>query len=245
MVTYFISDLHLQESDPDSAKLFFHFLATKAIDADALYILGDFFELWVGDDTDSLFQRKVKAALIKLAQAQVSVYFMPGNRDFLLNKDFAKQSQFQLLTDPTVIKLYDHEYLLSHGDCFVKHFAYRCFRYLCRNKLIQSIFLRLPLKFRLWLAKKLRNKSKANYYKLTKTNPAALDVNQQLVNYALLHYNVSALIHGHTHQPGIHAITLPNGGSAQRIVLGCWGKQAQIFACRPSGGHLETIAVTT
>jgi len=240
MITYFISDLHLQESCRDTANLFFNFLATQARQADAVYILGDFFELWVGDDADSIFLQKVSAALQSLATANVPVYFMHGNRDFLIGKDFIKKTNCIMLSDPCVVDLYGTKWLLCHGDTLIDDPNYKRFRYIVRHPLIQAIFRKLPLKFRLGIAKKMRDNSQKHYQHLVDSNTKILDVSQALVDNMLTQHKVYGLIHGHTHRPGIHRFDL-NHAAATRVVLGCWEKQAQILAYTPDGYQLETI----
>jgi UDP-2,3-diacylglucosamine hydrolase len=219
--TLFISDLHLEPAHPEMVQLFLNFLEQQAPQADALYILGDFFEVWIGDDDDNAFIQQIRRALRALTQ-KIPVYFMVGNRDFLLGERFAKATGCQLIEDPTLINLYGTSTLLLHGDSlctFDKH--HQKFRKISRNSRYQKIFLTLPLFLRRQIAKWLRGLSK-------KHNQTAhnyqLNVNPTEVNHFLKEFHTSQMIHGHTHQPNIHSIEI-DGKICKRIVLGAWHNQ--------------------
>jgi UDP-2,3-diacylglucosamine hydrolase len=229
--TYFISDLHLDASRPKITQLFFNFLQNEASQADALYILGDFFEYWIGDDDQTKFIDQIKQALKNFTEKKIPAFLMVGNRDFLLGKRFAKETGCHLISDPSCISLYGEPILLMHGDSLctldVKHQKFRRFS---RNKLYQKIFLSLPLTFRRKIAEKIRKKSESNYHH---AQAEILDVTANEVTRMMQKFNVQCLIHGHTHKPNIHSLTLL-GKSSKRIVLGDWHDNgAKILMCTP------------
>jgi UDP-2,3-diacylglucosamine hydrolase len=224
--TLFISDLHLDESQPAIIELFFRFLKEEATQADALYILGDFFEVWIGDDEQTPLQKQVATALKTLAtQRSVKIYFMHGNRDFLLGKRFAKQAKIQLLNDPTVINLYGRKALLMHGDtlCTADE-AYQAFRKKVRKKWLQKIFFCLPLSLRKKIANKMRQGSSQH---TNNTAAYLMDVNQDEVKRVMKEEQIDFLIHGHTHRPAIHS-----NQQTTRVVLGAWHHQSSVFEYR-------------
>ena len=202
MHTLFISDLHLDDSRPEITQLFMAFLTTKATQSDALYILGDLFETYIGDDEKTALQQQVIQALSALKQTGMPVYLMHGNRDFLIGKSFAKQSQVTLLPDPTIIDLYGTKTLLLHGDTLcTKDIKYLAFRKKVRNVFLQKIFLMLSIKKRLAIAKKARHISEIHNQN---TELAILDATPEEIPHIMQKYNVQQLIHGHTHRPAIH-----------------------------------------
>lgn len=221
MSTLFISDLHLDPSRPAVTRAFFDLLEQQAASADALYILGDFFEAWVGDDDDSDLACSVSAALRGLTDRGVSAYLMHGNRDFLIGEEFCSKSGCQLIDDPTVIDLYGHRALLMHGDslCTDDH-EYMAFRAQCRSPEWQQAILSRSLEQRRQLAQQLRADSReANSNKAEDI----MDVNAAAVREALQDYDVDLLIHGHTHRPAQHTVTCDQG-EATRVVLGDWDR---------------------
>ncbi|MCW5589534.1 MAG: UDP-2,3-diacylglucosamine diphosphatase [Legionellales bacterium] len=227
MATYFISDLHLDESRPEITELFLHFLTHRLLDADALYILGDLFEVWIGDDEQTSLQQVIAKALKKLT---IPVFFIHGNRDFLMGKRYAKQAGLTLLPDPACVTIYGKKILLMHGDLLCTNdIAYQRFRRKVRNPLIQWFFLRTSLRYRLKIAKHYREGSKA--HTATKTLEI-MDVTPQTVIDYLQRYQVTLLIHGHTHRPAIHSIALA-GTEAQRIVLADWHQRGQAIVLYP------------
>ncbi len=230
MNTYFISDLHLQESDKESTRLFLYFINQHAIHADALYILGDFFEYWIGDDALTPFHEKIIAAFTKLNQHNVPVYFMHGNRDFLIAKKFAQLAKCELLKDPTLITLDNHNILLSHGDMFCTlDREYQRYRSLSRNKLVQWLFTKLPLTLRYKTAKYLRGSHSRKFTKIqADPNDNKFSIIQKDVEQAMLKNNTEILIHGHTHAPKLHEFTM-NDKIYKRIVLGSWDSRAYIL----------------
>jgi UDP-2,3-diacylglucosamine hydrolase len=214
--TLFISDLHLSPADPATAEAFLRFLQHTARNADALYILGDLFEYWLGDDQlDEPFYGQIAAELAALSRSGVAVYFMPGNRDFLPGKRFAQAAALSLLPDPSVVEIGQQRLLLAHGDAFcTDDVGYQRYRKLARNRLVQWIWLNLPRRIRNREAEKLRNKSKAMNQRKSQM---IMDVNESAIAAAFRKYNTQVLIHGHTHKAAIH--TYP---SATRYVLPDW-----------------------
>ncbi len=215
----FISDLHLQEEAPSIVEAFQNFMRERAPSADALYVLGDFFETWIGDDDESAFNTQLIVTLRNLVDKGTPVYFIRGNRDFLIGKRFAEKTGATLLPDPSRIELYGKPVLLSHGDRLctldLKHQAYRR---KTEKRWLQKLFLSVPLKLRRKLAKRLREKSK----KHNLTAPRYItDVTHDEVIRLMKANDIYFLIHGHTHRPGIHDVTV-DGQPGKRIVLGAW-----------------------
>ncbi len=233
--TFFISDLHLHQSRPSVTENFFHFLETEAASAEALYILGDFFEVWAGDDDPNPHHQKVMQALAHFSKTHhIPVYFMRGNRDFLIDKRFAKATGCILIPDPTTIELYGKRIVLMHGDSLCTgDRAHQRFRKFSQNPFIRKLFLILfPFSWRLKIATGIRQKSqragamRENVHINKQTNP--FDVNQEAVKKVLLQSDSNCLIHGHTHKPGIHEFTLDNV-KKKRIVLGEWGVSGNVL----------------
>lgn len=221
-----ISDLHLHEERPDITGAFLAFLQQHAKHAQALYILGDFFEVWIGDDAISPFQHSIAQALSAVAASGTQIYLMHGNRDFLIGNDFCKLADCQLLADPSLIKLAGESVLLMHGDSLcTSDKSYIRLRRVLRNPLILLILRNLPLRTRQRLAGDLRQKSKAS----TRMKASDItDVNPEEVARVMAQYKVRTLIHGHTHRPAVHDL----GNEKQRIVLGDWDTQGwYIEAC--------------
>lgn len=216
-----ISDLHLYEERPDLTAAFFLFLQQRASQAKALYILGDFFEVWIGDDGMSEYQKSIALALAELAKKGVSIYIMHGNRDFLLGKQFCKLAQCSLLPDPYVTELAGHKVLLSHGDLFcTSDHEYQRMRRLLRNPISLFILRHLPLSTRNKLAGNLRNQSKQR----TRLKASDItDITEDAALKAMQTYQVKTLIHGHTHRPATHTLKTTQG-LLTRIVLGDWDK---------------------
>ncbi|HEV2613175.1 MAG TPA: UDP-2,3-diacylglucosamine diphosphatase [Gammaproteobacteria bacterium] len=198
-VTLFISDLHLSPENPAMTDCFVRFLKREAANADGLYILGDLFEAWIGDDVQDDFTHTVTNALKSWPKP---LYLMQGNRDFLMGEKFAQKVNATLLSDPTVIDLYGNSTLVSHGDLLcTDDVSYLRFRKIVHIKLLQKLFLYLPLSLRLKIAAKLRSKSSSHVKTLS---PEIMDVTPRAVAEWLAQYGVSSIIHGHTHRPGIH-----------------------------------------
>ena len=225
MSSLFISDLHLDEARPQIVDLYTRFLKQEARNAEALYILGDLFESWIGDDDDSVLAQQVAAATRALHDSGVPVFFMHGNRDFLLGADYAARAGMTLLTDPTIVELGGERVLLMHGDTLcTDDIDYQKFRTLVRNPEWQRQFLSKPLVERRAFAAQARGESR----KQTAMKAAEImDVNQAAVEAALREHGVRRMIHGHTHRPATHRFEL-EGQSAERIVLGDWYEQSSV-----------------
>jgi len=220
--TLFISDLHLSPDTPETATLLIHFLKHIANKADALYILGDFFECWVGDDDRSDFNERIKTALRHYTHSGIKTYFMPGNRDFLIGPRFAKETGITLLKEPTLITLYGQRILLLHGDslCTLDQKHQRS-RKSMHNRFYQKIVLSLlPLTWRRHYGQRLR---RASIERKSQLAHSIMDVTPEAVTHAMSEARTQLLIHGHTHRPAIHSLSI-NGSDAdaQRIVLGDW-----------------------
>lgn len=240
MSQLFISDLHLHESRPHITRAFFHFLQARATQADALYILGDFFDAWIGDDDDSALAQDVAAELNQLHKHGVAIYFIHGNRDFLLGKDYADKAGITLLPETTVIDLYGTPTLLMHGDELCTGDAeYQLFRSMVRNPQWQQQILAQPLAARRALAAQLREKSQSmNSLKAEDI----MDVTPTEVVAQMKLAGVTRMIHGHTHRPARHAVEL-NGKPAERIVLGDWHETGWCISASPDGLTLEHWAI--
>ncbi|MGL6348346.1 MAG: UDP-2,3-diacylglucosamine diphosphatase [Aeromonas sp.] len=240
MSTLFISDLHLCVQRPDMTAALVRFLEQDASGADALYILGDLFEFWIGDDDPNPLHQQVAAALLALSQQHVPIYFIHGNRDFMLGQQFAKQAGMTLLGDPCVIELYGERVVLSHGDLLCTHDeGYQKFRRITQLKWLRWLFLRLPLARRLAISHKIRGQSQQeNAYK----SREIMDVTPAAVDQMLRDHDCRMMIHGHTHRPAIHDFTVA-GQSARRIVLGDWFSQGSVLICRPGAQTLEQRAL--
>ncbi|HEY0720197.1 MAG TPA: UDP-2,3-diacylglucosamine diphosphatase [Gammaproteobacteria bacterium] len=225
MTTLFIADLHLSKEQPELLRLFLSFLQGPAARADALYILGDLFEAWLGDDLVLPEYQPALDALRQLTDSGVTVYVMHGNRDFLLGEKFAATTGCTLLNDPAVIDLYGVPTLLMHGDLLCSDdLAYQQLRQQLRDKEWINKFLAMSPRERIAFAQQLRKQSKAETsYKAE----AIMDANATTVSDYLRQYGVSRLIHGHTHRAAVHT-----HDGYQRYVLGDWhGKHAMVLAC--------------
>jgi UDP-2,3-diacylglucosamine hydrolase len=232
MTTLFISDLHLQGARPDITDRFFRFLETEAAEAEALYILGDLFEAWIGDDDPDEHNREVQAAMRRLTDAGVAGYFMHGNRDFLIGDAFAERTGFTLLDDPVVHEFHGTPVLLSHGDAYcTDDVDYQAFRRQSRNPAWQQQVLAMPIEQRRALAGEARAESQAA---MVDKAEDIMDVNAGAVAAGLREAGVTTLVHGHTHRPAIHDLDL-DGTPATRIVLGDWYEQGTVLRWTPEG----------
>lgn len=232
MTTLFISDLHLEENRPEMTALFLKWLDNAPQYAKSLYILGDFFEVWIGDDDDSPYHQTIIAALAAASDRGLAIYFMHGNRDFLLGKKFFAAAKCRLLPDEQVIDLYGSPTLLLHGDTLcTADLAYLKFRKKARSWLFKKLILLKSLEKRQAIAKMYREKSKTH----TSTAPDnIMDVTQHEVQSVMLKHQVRHLIHGHTHRPGVHQFAL-NGQAATRTVLGAWHEHGSVLICDENG----------
>jgi UDP-2,3-diacylglucosamine hydrolase len=224
--TYFISDLHLCVERPDISQCLFTFLQEQAVHAEALYVLGDLFEAWIGDDDLSEFNLSIADAFKTLADSGVNIYFIHGNRDFLVRNQFAQRAGFTLLPEQIVVDLYGTHTLLMHGDeLCTRDVVYQKFRRKARGWWWPRLVLSLPLNIRRKIAESGRKTSKKNHAKLTMD---IMDVTPEDVVKAMETHKVTRLIHGHTHRPAIHPLNI-NGQAAERIVLGDWYDQGSIL----------------
>jgi UDP-2,3-diacylglucosamine hydrolase len=242
VTTLFISDLHLDGERPDITAQFLEFLQGEARGARALYILGDLFEAWIGDDDPDPDKRRVVGALRALTGKGVNCYLMHGNRDFLIGRRFCAQSGVRLLPDGAVVDLYGRRVLLMHGDTLcIDDPSYQRLRRIVRNPLVQIIMRSLSLSQRQKLAQRMRAGSKAHIESMDKAAPQIMDVNQDEVVRALRRANVDCLVHGHTHRPAVHRIEV-DGRTATRIVLGDWYEQGSVLSWDESGFALRQLA---
>jgi UDP-2,3-diacylglucosamine hydrolase len=241
MTTLFIADLHLDDERPHITDLFESFLAgDEARHADAVYILGDLVEAWIGDDDDAELPQRIARATSALRDAGVPVYFMAGNRDFMLGKTFADRAGMRLLDDGTVHDLYGTPTLLMHGDVLcTDDIAYQAVRRQVRTPEWQAQIMAMPLEARRAFAAKARSDSKAH---TRSTDETIMDVNPGAVDAAMHDAGVSRLIHGHTHRPAIHALDV-DGKAAQRIVLGDWYEHGSVLRVTPDGVDLHGLAL--
>ncbi|MFK7794368.1 MAG: UDP-2,3-diacylglucosamine diphosphatase [Gammaproteobacteria bacterium] len=237
--TLFVSDVHLDVKRPAVVDLFNQFLLKRAIHADALYILGDLFEYWIGDDAPHQEYQSTFNALKKISASNTPVYFLHGNRDFLVANEFAKQTGITLLSEEHVASIYHQNILIMHGDTLcTDDIAYQRFRKKARNKWLQWIALHLPISTRQSLAHRLRDTSTQA---TAEKHADIMDVNQSAVKAAMQRNNTDTLIHGHTHRPGIHEFKLDNKAH-KRIVLGDWYTQGSVISATTDGIQLESFA---
>jgi UDP-2,3-diacylglucosamine hydrolase len=236
--TLFISDLHLDPERPAVTELFLELLARRARTADAIYILGDLFEAWVGDDDNSPMNQAVCDALKKCATSGTPVFIMHGNRDFLLGTQFAEASGCTLLDDPALVDLYGTPTLVMHGDLLcTDDREYMAFRTMVRDTEWQRDLLSRSLEERQLMAREMRNRSREQ----TGGKPESImDVNKEAVIKIMTEHKVQRLIHGHTHRPATHELVI-SGEPAQRIVLGDWYEQGSLLECTASGCRLEVL----
>lgn len=226
MTSYFISDCHLSPAT-DTLNEKFYTLLTQIKQADALYILGDFFNLWIGDDDHTATHQKIRQQFAKLTHAGLPIYIMPGNRDFLLNQKFCAQTGCQLLADPTVINLYGVDTILSHGDLLcTDDKKYQVFRKVTHSPILQSLFLSLPLTLR----QKIANMVKST----TQHTRVDADANLDAIKQLCRKYQCQQIIHGHTHKPSIefHYHDQP---ALKRIVLSDWHQSGHYLQVESNG----------
>lgn len=220
MSTLFIADLHLQADHPELTRAFLDYLETRAQEAENLYIMGDLFEHWVGDDGMGPFEHQIAEALFRYARQRHQVYFMHGNRDFLVGNTFAQKANVTILDDPNVITLGDERVLLMHGDSMcTQDQAYMQFRAQVRSPAWQQQVLSMPLEQRIALATQLRMQSgEANSTK----SADIMDVVEEDVIAQMMAADTRTLIHGHTHRPQEHSVNFADGTTGRRLVLGDW-----------------------
>ena len=239
MTILFISDLHIDENRPEITAQFEDFLRSEASEADALYILGDLFESWVGDDAPDAGQRAAIESIRRLTARGVPCFVMHGNRDFLLGRQFCEASGARLLPDPLIVTLYGEPVLVMHGDALcTDDRAYQRLRATVRDSDWQRRFLALAVRGRRALAGAARTGSQAH---TATVEYAITDVNPDSVALALRNSGAATLLHGHTHRPGIHPLTV-DGRACTRIVLGDWYTQGSVLRWDSSGPELRSLA---
>jgi len=247
MASLFVSDLHLDSSRPQIVALFLDFLRSTAREAEALYILGDLFEAWVGDDADDAVATAVRGGLRDLVNAGVPVFAMRGNRDFLLGPRFADDTGVQLLADPSVVVLDGEPTLLMHGDLLcTDDEAYQAFRRQVHDPEWAASFLAQPLEARRAFAAKARDASGEHQSALQAQGKleAITDASADAVQATMARFGVRRLIHGHTHRPAVHALDLV-GRRGQRIVLGDWYDQGSVLRVDADGASLSRLQPPT
>lgn len=235
MSTLFISDLHLEDGRPECTAWLRGLLEGPARGADALYILGDLFEYWIGDDAPSSAALEVAEALSDLANVGVPCYFMHGNRDFLLGESYAASAGMRLLPEAVVADLYGTPTLLLHGDTLcTDDTAYQAVRRQMRDPAWQAHVLALPVPERLRMAREARDASMQHTGSATE---AIMDVNENAVREAFATHGVRRMIHGHTHRPAVHRHQLEGGAEGERIVLADWYHAGSYLRVTPQGAE--------
>ena len=236
--TIFIADLHLSAERPDITECFRTFIETLDDNTDALYVLGDLFEVWIGDDDINPFTNDIAALFASLEKKNIPVYFIHGNRDFLLRNRYAERAKFNILPQDTVVDLYGTRTLIMHGDQLcTQDVAYQNFRKKSRSWWWPRLVLSLPLFVRKKLAKKGREVSKENQRHLTQM---IMDVTPSEVIKVMEDNDVRYLVHGHTHRPNKHQIEL-KAGEGQRIVLGDWYEQGSYLKVTDTDWDLVSL----
>lgn len=238
MTTLFISDLHLEADKPEIGQQLLAFLAGEARTADALYILGDLFESWVGDDDPNPHYAVIKNALRDLSNSGVPVFFMHGNRDFMIGSEFAEETGVTILEDPALIELHGDKVLLSHGDALcIDDKQYQQVRLMTRNPEWQAMMRAKPLQERLAFAENARKQSQEYN---DSVGEDIMDVNQDAVVGTFRKRDIDVLLHGHTHRPAIHELAF-DGRTGSRIVLGDWFEQGSVVRWDENGPRLEVM----
>jgi len=238
MSTLFISDLHLSQEQPHINELFLGFLEQTASKSDALYILGDLFEVWLGDDMIMPYYQPALEQIAATVKAGTPVYVMYGNRDFLMREKFEALTGAKIIYEPYIIDMYGKKTLLLHGDTLcTDDVEYQKFRAMVRNPQWQDEMLAKSPQERLELAKRFREISKTE---TAQKDNAIMDVNQDAVLQTMRENKVSYLIHGHTHRPATHEFLIDNH-PATRIVLPDWYKQGGYLAVSEHGYESHTI----
>ncbi|WP_391089592.1 UDP-2,3-diacylglucosamine diphosphatase [Vibrio sp. NH-UV-68] len=226
MTTLFISDLHLSPATPATTDCFVRFMRQEAIHAEALYVLGDLFEFWIGDDDRSEFAEQIRAEFKTLTNSGVACFFTQGNRDFLVGKRFSRQTGVTLLGDETVIDLYGRKALVLHGDTLcTRDVKYLEYRKKVHQPWLQWLFNRIPMRYKKKIVSKIQSDIKTD--KQTKSLDI-MDVTQSEVEHVMQAYNVDLMIHGHTHRPNVHTFE-SDQTICTRIVLGDWYTQGSVL----------------
>jgi UDP-2,3-diacylglucosamine hydrolase len=238
MATLFISDLHLEPGQPEIGEQFLNFLQGPARDADALYILGDLFEAWIGDDDPNPYYTQMKTAIRALSDSGVPVYFMHGNRDFMIGDTFAAEAGVSLLSDPHSLELHGENILLSHGDAMcTDDTEYQQVRAMTRNPDWQAMMMSKSVEERIAFALQAREQSLARNEAMTEE---IADVNQDAVEQTIRESGADILLHGHTHRPAVHPFHVDER-PVHRIVLGDWYEQGSMVEWDEDGPRLETL----
>ena len=241
MAYCFISDLHLQEDKPYVTDAFLTFLDTTAKEAERLYILGDLFEVWIGDDLKSELSNEIKERFVLLKNRSTSIFAMHGNRDFLIGEKFCEETGVTLLDDPSKLELFGKDTLLMHGDLLcTKDVAYQEFRKTSRSPQWRKEFLDKPIEEREKITQELRTKSKKA---TSQKEDEIMDVSPDAVEEIMTTHDVRLLIHGHTHRPHVHSLKI-NEAPAQRIVLGDWDKSAWYIWMDDESCELKQFPIT-
>ncbi|WP_320823246.1 UDP-2,3-diacylglucosamine diphosphatase [Reinekea sp.] len=236
----FISDIHLTENRPDVVRAFFAFLQWVPESTEALFILGDFFEYWVGDDLTTELADSVAAGLAQLAATkQVQLFFVAGNRDFALGRQYASRCQMTLLSDEARFNIAGTALVVTHGDQYCSDdVKYQRFRKVIRQPLVLATLLRLPKKRRIRLAERMRAGSRSHF----KANPVFVDVNEQTIAAAFARLDCTLMVHGHTHRADIHRYVLDTR-SHTRLVLGDWHRVGWYAQLDATGHSLHQFAI--
>jgi len=238
VTTLFISDLHLEADRPDIADQFLRFLETEALNADALYILGDLFEFWIGDDDPNEHYAWVKQGLRKLTKKDIPVFFMHGNRDFMIGNDFATDTAITILADPHIVEIHGEKVLLSHGDIYcTDDVEYQAVRKMTRDPQWQAMMLTKSVEERQAFGEQARAASIAQRGNI---NEDITDVNQDAIESAFRDADVTLMLHGHTHRPAVHDLTI-DGQPTKRIVLGDWFDHGSVVRWDADGPVLSVL----
>lgn len=237
MTVFFISDIHLNQESPESYNLLVKFFNSLPPNTQTIYILGDLFEYWIDDNINNEFLTKIKLLFQKIPN-NINIYFIHGNRDFLMDNNFAEQINIKLLPAFYKTKIYGHNILLTHGDYLVSDQVYYYFSKIIRHPIIKILSKKLPFNIKLVIAKILRYFSKYRFKHNKNTN--IYDVSQKLVEKYLLQYDCSILIHGHTHKPNIYNFNIKDQ-KFTRIVLGDWHNHTSIVSFNEQNYELEKI----
>ncbi len=236
--TLLVSDLHLDAASPAIAEQFVRFLHDEGRGARTLYILGDLFEAWIGDDDPEPAGREIVRALRELTNSGVPCFLMHGNRDFLLGARFERETGCRILADGTIVDLHGERVLLMHGDVLcTADVSYQRLRRTLRNPLLLGALRHLPLAVRRNLGRRLRAGSQMH---TGATAPEIMDVTPAAVIETMRAANVRTLVHGHTHRPAVHVFDI-DGRPAQRIVLGDWHAHGSVLEWRDDGFELRTL----
>jgi len=237
----FISDIHLTEDRPDCIRAFFDFLDWIPDSFESLFILGDFFEYWVGDDVQSDLSKKISKRLSEVSHSKnLKLFFIVGNRDFSVGHQFANQCNMRLLKDESIFNIAGKTVCVTHGDQYcTDDKGYQIFRKIIRNKLVLTTLLLLSRKKRVQIAENLRAKSKAKF----KNQPTYVDVNQQAVEKAFRRLGCELIVHGHTHMADIHLATDSETNTSTRVVLGDWHKVGWYCEINEAGPSLSQFSI--